>query len=225
MPRQKCLPISTFACWWCRRSSFTLGSNFLGESAPWCVASRRCLWLTLRILLLSRNYRSTTRRINAVFYYSGLFFEGVIDNPLVGTTILGAVNVLATYAAILLMDRFKRRTLIMWSSAGMFLSCVVIVAALQGYFSKAVALGAVASYVSFFEIGLGPIPVSLRAPHGVGATGTNKIERFLLLCFTLHSVAHCSGDVRREVRHRRDEHFLPAELDVQLRRWPRLPLP
>lgn len=27
--------------------------------------------------------------INAVFYYSGLFFDGVIDNPLVGTTLIG----------------------------------------------------------------------------------------------------------------------------------------
>ncbi|KAL7533654.1 hypothetical protein ACHAXR_005368 [Thalassiosira sp. AJA248-18] len=96
--------------------------------------------------------------INAVFYYSGLFFDGVIDNPLVGTTLIGAINVLATYAALLLMDRCGRRTLLMWSSAGMFLSCVVIVLALLGYFSKMVALGAVASYVSFFEIGLGPIP-------------------------------------------------------------------
>jgi SP family facilitated glucose transporter-like MFS transporter 3 len=99
-------------------------------------------------------------RINAVFYYSGLFLSSVIENPLVGTTLMGAINVLATYAALLLMDRCGRRTLIMWSSGGMFLSCVVIVLSLLGYFDKMVALGAVASYVTFFEIGLGPIPVS-----------------------------------------------------------------
>lgn len=99
-------------------------------------------------------------RINAVFYYSGLFLNSVIENPLVGTTLMGAINVLATYAALLLMDRCGRRTLIMWSSAGMFVSCIVIVLALLGYFDKMVALGAVASYVTFFEIGLGPIPVS-----------------------------------------------------------------
>lgn len=96
--------------------------------------------------------------INAVFYYSGIFFDGVIENPLVGTTIIGAVNVLATYLALLLMDRCGRRTLIMWSTAGMFLSCVMIVLSLLDYFNQTVALGAVASYVSFFEIGLGPIP-------------------------------------------------------------------
>lgn len=93
-----------------------------------------------------------------MFYYSGIFFNGVIEDPLVGTTIIGAVNVAATYVALLLMDRCGRRTLIMWSAAGMFASCIVIVLALLGYFSKMVALGAVASYVSFFEIGLGPIP-------------------------------------------------------------------
>ncbi len=98
--------------------------------------------------------------INAVFYYSGLFFDGVIDNPLVGTTLIGAINVVATYVALLLMDKCGRRTLIMWSSAGMFVSCIVIVISLKGFFSNTVALGAVASYVCFFEIGLGPIPVS-----------------------------------------------------------------
>ena len=96
--------------------------------------------------------------INAVFYYSTSFFEGVIDDPLVGTTIVGAVNVLATYVALLLMDSCGRRSLILLSSGGMFLSCLVIVFSLLGYLSKMTALFAVVSYVSFFEIGLGPIP-------------------------------------------------------------------
>ena len=86
------------------------------------------------------------------------FFEGVIDNPLVGTTIVGAVNVVATYVALLLMDRCGRRTLILWSAGGMFLSCIVIIMSLLHYFSNMWALLAVNSYVSFFEIGLGPIP-------------------------------------------------------------------
>lgn len=96
--------------------------------------------------------------INAVFYYSSLFFDGVIDNPLVATTLMGAVNVVATYIALLLMDRCGRRTLLMWSSAGMFFSCVLIVLSLLGYFDTTMAIGAVAMYVTFFELGLGPIP-------------------------------------------------------------------
>lgn len=38
-----------------------------------------------------------------------MFFEGVIENPLMGTTIVGGVNVAATYVALLLMESSNRR--------------------------------------------------------------------------------------------------------------------
>lgn len=115
----------------------------------------------VRLLVVSSFVLQTVQQlsgINAVFYYSTSFFEGIIDNPLLGTTLVGAVNVLATYAALLLMDSCGRRTLILWSTAGMFFSCVVIVASLLQYLSSVSALIAVNVYVVFFEIGLGPIP-------------------------------------------------------------------
>jgi SP family facilitated glucose transporter-like MFS transporter 3 len=93
-----------------------------------------------------------------LFVLSTSFFEGVIDNPLVGTTIVGAVNVVATYVALLLMDSSGRRTLILWSAGGMFVSCIVLTLALLGYLNNMLALVAVNVYVCFFEIGLGPIP-------------------------------------------------------------------
>lgn len=115
----------------------------------------------MRLLLISSLVLQMAQQlggINAVFYYSTSFFEGVIDNPLVGTTIVGAVNVVATYGALLLMDSCGRRSLILWSSGGMFLSCLIIVLSLLGYLSKILALVAVVSYVCFFEFGLGPVP-------------------------------------------------------------------
>jgi len=96
--------------------------------------------------------------INAVFYYSTMFFEGLIDSPLLGTTIVGGLNVLATYVALLLMESTNRRTLILWSAGGMFLSSIALVACLLGYLSKMASLFFVIAYVCFFEIGLGPIP-------------------------------------------------------------------
>jgi MFS transporter, SP family, solute carrier family 2 (facilitated glucose transporter), member 3 len=90
--------------------------------------------------------------INAVFYYSTSFFEGVIDNPLLGTAMVGVVNVLATYAVLLLMDRCGRRTLILFSSGGMFISCLVIMISLLGLVNKMVALVAVNTFVAFFEV-------------------------------------------------------------------------
>lgn len=87
-----------------------------------------------------------------------MFFEGIIDNPLVGTTIVGAVNVVATYFALLLMDACGRRTLILWSSGGMLICCVFVVMSLLHVFPNIIALASVNMYVTFFEIGLGPIP-------------------------------------------------------------------
>ncbi|KAL7472581.1 hypothetical protein ACHAXS_012952 [Conticribra weissflogii] len=96
--------------------------------------------------------------INAVFYYSTMFFDGLIENPLIGTAIVGGVNVAATYVALLLMERSNRRTLILWSAGGMLVSCMGLVVCLLGYFDKMASLFFVVTFVCFFEIGLGPIP-------------------------------------------------------------------
>jgi len=114
----------------------------------------RLLLMSALVLQMGQQFSG----INAVFYYSTAFFDGVIANPLVGTTVVGFVNVLATYAALLLMDRCGRKTLILWSSGGMFVACVFIVLSLLGYFSNMVALLSVNVYVIFFELGLGPVP-------------------------------------------------------------------
>lgn len=145
-----------------------VGNFLIGESAQhadkadggsvlrelWNHRKRRLLLISSLILQMGQQFSG----INAVFYYSTSFFEGVIDNPLVGTTIVGAVNVAATYVALLLMDRCGRKSLILWSSGGMFLSCIVVVLALLGVLSNIMALLAVNVYVIFFEIGLGPVP-------------------------------------------------------------------
>jgi MFS transporter, SP family, solute carrier family 2 (facilitated glucose transporter), member 3 len=65
---------------------------------------------------------------------------------------VGVVNVIATYAVLLLMDRCGRRTLILVSSGGMFISCIIIVLSLNGYFDHIIALVAVNGFVSFFEV-------------------------------------------------------------------------
>ncbi|KAL3827197.1 hypothetical protein ACHAXA_006752 [Cyclostephanos tholiformis] len=96
--------------------------------------------------------------INAVFYYSTMLFDGVLDSPLLGTTLVAGVNVLATYAALRLMENTNRRTLLLWSAGGMLVSSIALVICLLGYFSKFSSLFWVIAYVSFFEIGLGPIP-------------------------------------------------------------------
>jgi MFS transporter, SP family, solute carrier family 2 (facilitated glucose transporter), member 3 len=72
---------------------------------------------------------------------------------LVGTTYAGGINVLATGVALIIMDKVGRKTLILWSTGGMFLSCIIVVLSLLGYFNNVVALCSVLVYVVFFEIG------------------------------------------------------------------------
>lgn len=115
----------------------------------------------VRILLVSSIVLQIAQQlsgINAVFYYSTTFFEGVIPNPKAGTTLLGVVNLIATIAALKLMDNTERRTLLLYSSVGVLLSMLLIFAALLGVISRPFALLALMCFVTSFAIGLGPIP-------------------------------------------------------------------
>lgn len=166
---------------------FVMGGDAQRQEETSQLAVLREMWsmLKIRSLLLASLTLQVAQQlcgINAVFYYSTIFFEGVIDDPLVGTTLVGVVNVLATYAVLFLMDRLGRRTLILWSSGGMFLSCIAIVLSLRGYFSNIVALLAVISYVAFFEV---------RIPVLASFTSHN----FVLVWTGAHPLVDCRRNV------------------------------
>lgn len=109
--------------------------------------------------------------INAVFYYSSSFFQMAhVDDPWLGSVLAAGVNVLATGVAVHMMDRAGRRRLLLISSVGMFVSAVVLTVALTlmvqhpdsallGYLSVVGVL----SFVTWFELGLGPIPWLITA--------------------------------------------------------------
>ena len=101
--------------------------------------------------------------INAVFYYSTLFFDGVIPNPQTGTILAFSVNVLATVVAVMAMDRFGRKTLFSVSAGGMFGGCILLTLALKGMLPGFCTVLAVMLYICFFEIGLGCIPFFLAS--------------------------------------------------------------
>ena len=62
--------------------------------------------------------------IDAVLYYSTMVFRDAgVDEPEMATTLLGALNVMLTIVAIAIMDKAGRRTLLLFSWAGMSASC------------------------------------------------------------------------------------------------------
>lgn len=56
------------------------------------------------------------------------------------------------------MDKAGRVPLMLWSTGGMMISAFVVTMTLLGFAPNILAVIAVMSFVTFFEIGLGPIP-------------------------------------------------------------------
>ena len=133
----------------------------------------------------------------AVFYYSTAFFSSAhVSDPWLASVLASSINFLATALAIPLMDRAGRRTLLMWSSLGMMLSCIGLTAALSlarehsgSILLSSLSVSLVLLYVTFFEVGLGPItwligaevyPASIRAVGMSLASVTNWSSNFII---------------------------------------------
>jgi len=106
--------------------------------------------------------------INAVFFFSTSFFtDAGIKDSNAGTCLIGAINVLSTGVAVVLVERAGRRRLLTWGCIGMLFSAVLLTVCLVvkqhasehnqkslGYLSILFVM----IFVSFFELGPGPIP-------------------------------------------------------------------
>jgi sugar porter (SP) family MFS transporter len=100
--------------------------------------------------------------INTVLYYGSVLFtqhfQGGLAKSAIGANVaVGAVNLLCTGVAMLLIDRWGRRSLLLTSSAGMAIALTIL--SLGLHFSSTpsfVVFGSVLLYVAFFAVGLGP---------------------------------------------------------------------
>ncbi|NJX14411.1 sugar porter family MFS transporter [Tamlana crocina] len=100
--------------------------------------------------------------INAIIYYAPEIFKNIgfnTDSALFQTVIIGAVNTLFTFVAILFIDKIGRRKLLIWGLIGMIASlfgvgCVFYFNQSSSVFTLIFILGFIASFAS----SLGPIP-------------------------------------------------------------------
>ncbi|XP_061896920.1 solute carrier family 2, facilitated glucose transporter member 2 [Entelurus aequoreus] len=101
--------------------------------------------------------------INAIFYYStSIFAQAGIAQPVYATIGVGAINTVFTLVSVALVDRAGRRTLTLVGLGGMCCCAVAMTIGLKlqveyswmSYFS----MSAIFLFVSFFEVGPGPIP-------------------------------------------------------------------
>jgi sugar porter (SP) family MFS transporter len=109
--------------------------------------------------------------IDAILYYAPIIFAevgfGGTLGPILATTGVGAVNVLATIVAMVLIDRLGRRPLLIGGLVPMALSLIVLAAALlagQGSaWADTVAVVCLCVFVMAFAVSLGPLPYVLMS--------------------------------------------------------------
>ncbi|XP_046719401.1 solute carrier family 2, facilitated glucose transporter member 2 isoform X2 [Silurus meridionalis] len=101
--------------------------------------------------------------INAIFYYStDIFHNARVAQPVYATIGVGVVNTFFTLLSVVLVDRAGRRTLLLIGLSGMCCCAVgmtIGLVYLNTYsWMSYLSMVAVFLFVSFFEIGPGPIP-------------------------------------------------------------------
>uniref|UniRef100_A0AAQ6A6Y8 Major facilitator superfamily (MFS) profile domain-containing protein n=1 Tax=Amphiprion ocellaris TaxID=80972 RepID=A0AAQ6A6Y8_AMPOC len=98
-----------------------------------------------------------------IFYYStDIFTRAGVSQPVYATIGVGAINTVFTLVSVALVDKAGRRTLCMAGLGGMCCCAIAMTVGLkfQNDFSwlSYVSMAAIFLFVSFFEIGPGPIP-------------------------------------------------------------------
>ena len=102
--------------------------------------------------------------INTVLYYGSIiisehFPEQSTDMALIANVIIGTVNFLLTIVAMVFLDRWGRRAILMIASGGMAVALIFLVIGLNVYrVSPLLMLAGILFYVAFFALGMGPGP-------------------------------------------------------------------
>ena len=130
--------------------------------------------------------------INSIMYYSSTIFSSIGIKPDTTTAITGLVNVIATILSVFLIEKCGRRALLIWGSAGMCISLILVGAIVLGTDPSApISAGAIAVLICFFitnfAYSYGPIawlypaeifPMSIRAKGVSMSTSSDWMANF-----------------------------------------------
>ena len=99
--------------------------------------------------------------INAIIYYGPRIMEeaGIqLSDALGGQVIIGIVNVVATLVAIMQIDKYGRKKLMLGGITGMFISLIVVgILFLSGHTQGVLLLIFILTFIASFAIGYGPV--------------------------------------------------------------------
>ncbi|KAG0352075.1 hypothetical protein BGX24_007687, partial [Mortierella sp. AD032] len=165
--------------------------------------------------------------VNFVFYYSTIFLKGTgaVSNPFLMSLIFTLVNVLSTPLSFWLVERFGRRSMLLWGAIGMTV-CEFIVAAIGvtvGFNHTHVVDGVhiannipavnaqiafIAIYIFFFATTWGPgawvligeiFPLSIRSRGVALSTASNWFWNFIIGYITPYLVGSQHANMQSSV--------------------------
>jgi MFS transporter, SP family, arabinose:H+ symporter len=134
-----------------------------GEEGSWLEVLSPNMRKRLTVGMLLALFSQITG-INTVLYYGSIIFSEHFPGQstsmaLIANVIIGTVNFLLTIVAMVLLDRWGRRAILMIASGGMgiALTFLVVVLNVPGI-SPLLMLACTLLYVAFFALGMGPGP-------------------------------------------------------------------
>lgn len=159
---------------WGMRNDAVRAASYLGLDAPDLNSQKKpgsivpISWrkmferptLSLVLIGMGITFFQQASGINAVLYFAPRLFAGVADvsGQIAATIGIGVINLVATLAATVLVDRTGRRSLLLWGTAIMVL---LLLATAIGFWlgasTKLLAL-LLCGFVAAYAIGLGAVP-------------------------------------------------------------------
>jgi sugar porter (SP) family MFS transporter len=133
-----------------------------GEEGSWREVLSPSMRKRLAIGMLLALFSQITG-INTVLYYGSIIvsehFPGQSTSmALIANVIIGTVNVLFTMVAMIFLDRWGRRAILMIASGGMAVALTFLVIGFNVGVSPLLMLAGILLYVAFFALGMGPGP-------------------------------------------------------------------
>jgi sugar porter (SP) family MFS transporter len=145
--------------------------------------------------------------INTIVDYAPKIFlaAGVeIKNALLQTSLIGLINFIFTFIAILFIDKVGRRFLYLIGSAGMVITLVLLAVSFYLKAEGIFTLISILLFIAFFASCIGPVfwtlvseifPNRIRGKAVAFATFTNWIFNFLVVLLFPHFLASVGGPV------------------------------
>lgn len=152
--------------------------------------------------------------VNFIFYFGTTFFQalGTINNPFLTSIITTIVNVVSTPVSFYIIERFGRRTILIWGALGMliceFIAAIIGTACEGNTNAYKAVISFICIYIFFFATTWGPglwvvigeiFPLPIRSRGVALSTASNWLWNCIIAVITPYMVDEDRGNLGAKV--------------------------